>query len=96
MDRSSGIRSAILVRAYPGAQFTDFTLKFNADGMLEYETKTTGWASATASTPTPSFSTILPTQVWQGAVTVGGPTITKAMTGEISMNGPVKPGNGIA
>lgn len=87
---------AAAVRAYPGAQFTDFTLKFNADGMLEYDAKTTGWASATASTPTPSFSTILPTQVWQGAVTVGGSTITNAMTGEISMKRPVTPVYGIA
>jgi hypothetical protein len=87
---------AAAVRAYPGAQFTDFTLKFNADGMLEYDTKTTGWASAAAATPTPSFSTILPTQVWQGAVTVGGSTITNAMTGEISMKRPVTPVYGIA
>lgn len=87
---------AAAVRAYPGAQFTDFTLKFNADGMLEYDTKTTGWASAAASTPTPSFSTVLPTQVWQGAVTVGGSTITNAMTGEISMKRPVTPVYGIA
>jgi hypothetical protein len=34
------------VRSYPGCQFSDFSLKFNADGMLEYDTKTTGWLSA--------------------------------------------------
>lgn len=84
------------VRAYPGCQFSDFTLKFNADGMLEYDTKTTGWASATASTPTPSFSTVLPTQVWQGTVTVGGSSISNAMTGEISMKRPVTPVYGIS
>jgi hypothetical protein len=87
---------AAAVRAYPGCQFSDFTLKFNADGMLEYDAKTTGWASATASTPTPSFSTVLPTQVWQGAVTVGGTTITNSISGEISMKRPVTPIYGIA
>jgi len=87
---------AAAVRAYPGCMFSDFTLKFNADGMLEYDTKMTGWASASASTPTPSFSTILPTQVWQGAVTVGGTTLSTAMTGEISMKRPVTPVYGIA
>jgi hypothetical protein len=87
---------AAAVRAYPGCQFSDFTLKFNADGMLEYDTKVTGWASATATTPTPTFSTVLPTQVWQGAVTVGGTTITNSISGEISMKRPVTPVYGIA
>jgi len=87
---------AAAVRAYPGCMFSDFTLKFNADGMLEYDAKMTGWASASAATPTPSFSTILPTQVWQGAVTVGGTTLSTAMTGEISMKRPVTPVYGIA
>jgi hypothetical protein len=84
------------VRAYAGCQFSDFTLKFNADGMLEYDTKTTGYASATASTPTPSFSTVLPTPVWRGAVTIGGTTITNSMSGEISMKRPVTPVYGIS
>jgi hypothetical protein len=87
---------AAAVRAYPGCQFSDFTLKFNADGMLEYDAKTTGWASAAAATPTPSFSTVLPTQVWQGAVTIGGSTITNSMSGEIAMKRPVTPVYGIS
>lgn len=87
---------AAAVRAYPGCQFSDFTLKFNADGMLEYDAKVTGWASSVASTPTPSFSTVLPTQVWQGAVTVGGSTISNSISGEINMSRPVTPVYGIA
>jgi hypothetical protein len=87
---------AAAVRAYPGCQFSDFSLKFNADGMLEYDAKTTGWASATASTPTPSFSAVLPTQVWQGAVTVGGSTISNSISGSIDMKRPVTPVYGIA
>jgi hypothetical protein len=87
---------AAAVRAYPGCMFSDFTLKFNADGMLEYDTKVTGWASATASTPTPTFSTVLPTQVWQGSVSVGGSTLTNSIAGEISMKRPVTPVYGIA
>lgn len=87
---------AAAVRAYPGCMFSDFTLKFNADGMLEYDAKTTGWASASAATPTPSFSTVLPTQVWQGALTVGGTVLSTAMSGEISMKRAVTPVYGIA
>jgi hypothetical protein len=53
--------------------------------MLEYDAKGTGWASASAATPTPSFSAILPTPVWQGTVSIGGTAITNAMEGTISM-----------
>jgi Phage tail tube protein len=84
------------VRAYPGCQFSDFSLKFNADGMLEYDAKTTGWISATASTPTPTFSTVLPTQVWQGSVSVAGSTVTNSISGNIDMKRGVTPVYGIA
>jgi hypothetical protein len=87
---------AAAVRAYPGIQFTDFTLKFNADGLLEYDAKTTGWASSAASTPTPSFSTVLPTPVWAGTVSIGGSTVSNAVEGEISMKRPVTPVYGIS
>jgi hypothetical protein len=76
------------VRTYSGVQIHDFTMKFNADG--------TGWGSATASTPTPSFSTVLPTPVWQGTVTIGGSAVTNSMSGEIAMKRPVTPIYGIS
>jgi hypothetical protein len=87
---------AAAVRAYPGCQFSDFSLKFNADGMLEYDAKTTGFISASASTPTPSFSTILPTPVWQGTVNIGGTAISNSMEGSIDMKRNVTPIYGIA
>ena len=84
------------VRAYAGMQFHDFSLKFNADGLLEYDAKATGWVSATASTPTPSFSTVLPTPVWYGTVSVAGTTISNSTTGNIDLKRPVTPIWGIA
>ena len=87
---------AVDVRSYPGCQFSDFSLKFNADGMLEYDSKTTGWASETVSDPTPSFSTVLPTPVWQGTVSIGGSTVANAMTGNIDMKRNVTPVYGIS
>jgi hypothetical protein len=87
---------AAAVRAYPGLQFTDFSLKFNADGLLEYDAKTTGFASASASTPTPTFSTILPTPVWTGTVSIGGSPVSTAVSGNIDMKRPVTPIYGIA
>jgi hypothetical protein len=87
---------AVDVRSYPGCQFSDFSLKFNADGMLEYDTKTTGWASSTVADPTPTFSTILPTPVWRGTVSIGGATVATAMSGNIDMSRPVTPVYGIS
>lgn len=83
-------------RKYAGIQFHDFSLKFNADGMLEYDTKATGWASASASTPTPSFSTILPTPVWQGTVSIGGSPVSYSVSGNLDMTRPVTPIYGIS
>jgi hypothetical protein len=87
---------AVDVRSYPGCQFSDFSLKFNADGMLEYDTKTTGWASSTVSDPTPTFSTVLPTPVWRGTVSIGGSQVSTAMSGNIDMSRPVTPVYGIS
>jgi hypothetical protein len=87
---------AAAVRAYPGLQFTDFSLKFNADGLLEYDAKTTGFISASASTPTPTFSTILPTPVWAGTVSIGGTAVSNAVSGNIDMKRAVTPVYGIS
>lgn len=84
------------VRAYAGIQIHDFSLKFNADGMLEYDAKGTGWASATASTPTPSFSTVLPTPVWRGTVSIGGSAVSYTIEGNIDLKRPVTPIYGIS
>jgi hypothetical protein len=71
-------------------------LKFNADGMLEYDAKTTGWASEVVSDPTPTFSTVLPTPVWRGTVSIGGSAVSTAMTGNIDMKRPATPIYGIS
>jgi hypothetical protein len=84
------------VRSYPGCQFSDFSLKFNADGMLEYDAKSTGWASEVVATPTPSFSTVLPTQVWHGRVEVAGTPVSNSISGNIDMKRPVTPIYGIS
>ena len=87
---------AVDVRSYPGCQFSDFSLKFNADGMLEYDTKTTGFASEVVSDPTPTFSTVLPTPVWQGTVSIGGTAVSTAMEGTLEMKRAVTPIYGIS
>lgn len=84
------------VRAYPGIQIHDFNMKFTADGLLDYDAKGTGWLSSTASTPTPSFSTVLPTPVWLATVSIGGSTVSNSVDGEINMVRPVTPIFGLA
>ena len=84
------------VRSWAGHQFSDFSLKWNADGLLEYDAKSTGWQSATASTPTPSFSTVLPSVVWTGTVSVAGTTISTNTDGNIDLKRPVTPVYGIS
>lgn len=84
------------VRAYPGCQIHDVSIKFTAEGLLDYDVKATGWSSATASTPTPSFSTVLPTPTWQGTVSIGGSTVANAIDGNIDMTRSVQPVYGIA
>lgn len=84
------------VRAYPGIQIHDFSLKFTADGMLDYDAKGTGWLSSTASTPTPTFSTVLPTPVWLATVSIGGSTVSNVVDGTLDMTRPVTPIFGLA
>lgn len=87
---------AAAVRQYSAQQFTDFNLKFSADGLLEFDAKSTGFISATTTAPTPTFSTVLPTPVWQGTVSIGGSSVSNAMEGNISMKRPVTPIYGIS
>lgn len=84
------------VRAYPGIQFQSCSLKFTADGLLEYDAKGTGFLSSAATTPTPSFSSVLPTPVWQATVSVGGTTVSNTVDGNIDMTRTVTPIWGLA
>jgi hypothetical protein len=84
------------IRQYPGCQVHELGLTFNSDGMLEYTTKVTGYPSATTTAPTPSFSTLVPTQVWTGTVTVGGTSISNSITGNLQLSRKVDPIFGIA
>jgi hypothetical protein len=84
------------VREYAGCQIHDLNLAFSADGLLEYDAKATGFESATASTPTPSFTTVLPTPVWLGTVTIGGSAVSNAVDGSLTLTRPVIPIFGIS
>jgi len=78
-------------RYNPGIQVHDFTLTFNADGQLEYTAKGSGFPSSTTTAPTPSFSTVTPTAVWTGTVSVGGSTIAYGQSGTVTLARKIDP-----
>lgn len=84
------------VRAYPGIQISDFMMKFTSDGLLDYDAKAMGWLSQAASTPTPTFSTVLPTPVWLATVSIAGTTISNVVDGDLTLTRPVTPIFGLA
>lgn len=83
-------------RSYAGCQINEFGLSFSADGLLEYDAKATGWQSTTVAAPTPSFSTVLPTPVWQATVTIAGSAVTNAVEGSLTMTRPATPIYGLS
>ena len=83
-------------RAWAGQQVEEVTLTFTSDGLLEVDVKCTGWASATASVPTPTFSTVIPVPVWQGLVTIAGGSIVNNVSGSITLKRAAKPIFGIS
>jgi len=72
-------------RYYPGCKVTEFSMSFNSEGMLEYTAKLMGHPSTTTSTVAPSFSSVTPTPVWRGTVSIGGSTIGYTTDGTINM-----------
>lgn len=84
------------VRAYPGIQISDVSLKFTSDGLLDYDAKGTGYLSSSATTPTPTFSTVLPTPVWVATVSIAGTPVTNTVDGNIDMSRTVTPIFGIS
>jgi hypothetical protein len=84
------------VRSYAGCQVHELGLTFTAEGLLEYDAKATGWQSATVATPTPAFSTLVPTPVWAATVSVAGSQVSNAVEGSITMTRPATPIFGIS
>jgi hypothetical protein len=83
-------------RQYAGQSVHDLTLNFTADGLLDYTCKSMGWVSNTTTAPTPAFSTVLPTQVWTGTVTIAGSAVAIVQSGSITMTRKTEPIFGIA
>lgn len=57
---------------YPGIQFSELGFKWNADGLLEWTAKGTGWTYTTGTTPTKSFTGVAPVANWAITCKIGG------------------------
>ena len=80
-DNQAGVQA----RQVAGCQFSEVTLKFDASGMLTYDAKALGKIPATASTPTATYSALVPLPSWLGALTLGGSSIANIESGEVSV-----------
>jgi hypothetical protein len=78
-------------RQYAGCQFSDLTLNFNADGLLTYDAKATGFASTTAAAPTASWGTLAPVAGWQGQLTLNAVGLLTVTQASLSIKRPVSP-----
>ena len=78
-------------RAYAGCQIHDLAFNFSSEGLLEYDAKATGFASAQTAATAPSWSTVLPTPVWAATVSINSATIANAVEGSITMTRSANP-----
>lgn len=78
-------------RQYAGCQFASLDVKFSADSLMTYTTKAFGYASATATNPTPSFSTVQPLPSWTGAVTLNASATAILADGNVNIQRSVEP-----
>jgi hypothetical protein len=78
-------------RVYPSQKVNSVALTFNGDGLLTYSTKLIGMASGIVSTPTPSYSTLVPVAVWTGQATIGGTIVPTLISGDMTISRPVTP-----
>jgi hypothetical protein len=72
-------------RQYPGAKFSEFSLKYSGDSMLTYTAKAVTFGSVTTTKPTAAFTSIPPMAGWTGAVKLAGTPLTNVLDGELNI-----------
>jgi hypothetical protein len=82
---------AATTRRYAGMKFSEVGLKWAADGLLTYSAKATGYASATATNPTPTYSAVTPMAAWIGVISIGGSVVNYVTDAECTIKRPADP-----
>lgn len=75
----------ISARSFAGLKWAEFGLKWAPGGLLEWSGKTIGMATASASSPTASFSSVVPAPTWQGVMTIAGSPVTYVEDGSLDI-----------
>lgn len=78
-------------RGYPGMQVGELDLKFQADGLFEYDAKLTGFLSSLVAKPTTSFTSIPPVPAWALTATIAGSTKTFIESGNVDLKRSIVP-----
>lgn len=78
-------------RKYAAATESSLSLRFSAQELLTLSTSWSAFASATESTGTPSFSTILPVAGWVGTISLDGSSNALIEEADISISRNVTP-----
>lgn len=72
-------------RGFPGCKLAEAAIKIDPKAALTASTKWIGYPSATATDPTPTFSSIPPLLGWQWAMTNGGASSTRGLTYDLTV-----------
>jgi Tfp pilus assembly protein PilX len=81
-----GITASTGARTYPGYCISELTLSGNAEQLLTYEVKGTGWGSAAAgASPTNAPVTSTVTPAWRSSVSWGGTAVTSVMEWSLTL-----------
>jgi hypothetical protein len=72
-------------RVYAGGRYSELDFKFSPDALLTYSAKAMTFGSATAATPTPTFTTVEPLVGWKGVIQIGGSTFAEMTDAEIDI-----------
>ena len=70
-------------RAFAGSKLSELSFKFSADGLLTFTSKVESWASVTMTTPTPSYSTVLPIAAYTGVLEIGGQPVVNVVSAQL-------------
>lgn len=66
---------AIGAKAWPGVQLSELTISIDPDGNITWSASGSGYQGVDASTPTQSYSAVLPMQGWRMTCTLNGTAI---------------------
>ena len=78
-------------RQFAGCKFSELGLKFAGNGTLDTSIKAVGRAGATSTKPTPSWSSVVMTPAWLGAVTIGVASSSLIVSGDLTIKRTVEP-----